>query len=262
MGKIKRKETKNMEQQLALSAISTLAYSIQMQAQGESWKYNDPWQRLGVTMDGEDLDLFIVRTHWSDITPLGETGYNMGFNGRAYLSTSQDWNKDNYFRPNLLGGSMEYDVDLSQVAADAMQHSTLSECRVLDLMASHLSPLMVCTTVMRPRLVEINVQSSTLWKLIFGLGELRAMLATRIPMASSTTVTGTAHALLISSLMTILRLPTVQELNSISILSKSSTSRSTSTPMQMVISRIMSSNSPREIVLCLSLQTAHLISLK
>jgi len=105
-----------MKQQLALSAISTLAYSIQMQAQGESWKYNDPWQRLGVTMDGEDLDLFIVRTHWSDITPLGETGYNMGFNGRAYLSTSQDWNKDNYFRPNLLGGSMEYDVDLSQVS--------------------------------------------------------------------------------------------------------------------------------------------------
>jgi len=67
-------------------------------------------------MDGEDLDLFIVRTHWSDITPLGETGYNMGFNGRTYLSTSQDWNKDNYFRPNLLGGSMEYDVDLSQVS--------------------------------------------------------------------------------------------------------------------------------------------------
>jgi hypothetical protein len=37
----------------------------------------------------------------------------MGFNGRAYFSMSEDWNPNAYFRPNLLGGSMEYDVDLS-----------------------------------------------------------------------------------------------------------------------------------------------------
>jgi hypothetical protein len=38
----------------------------------------------------------------------------MDFNGRAYFSTSQSWDPNAYFKPNLLGGSMEYDVDLSQ----------------------------------------------------------------------------------------------------------------------------------------------------
>jgi hypothetical protein len=38
----------------------------------------------------------------------------MGFNGRAYLSTSEDWDIDAYFKPLLLGGSFEYDVDLSE----------------------------------------------------------------------------------------------------------------------------------------------------
>ena len=67
-------------------------------------------------MDGEALDLYIAATHWTDINALSIDSYDLGFNGRAYLSTAQDWNKDTYFRPNLLGGSMEYDVDLSQVS--------------------------------------------------------------------------------------------------------------------------------------------------
>ena len=38
----------------------------------------------------------------------------MGFNGRVYLSNTQMFDKTQYFTPSLLGGSMEYDVDLSQ----------------------------------------------------------------------------------------------------------------------------------------------------
>jgi hypothetical protein len=38
----------------------------------------------------------------------------MGFNGRAYLTKAQNWDPNEYFKPNLLGGSLEYDVDLSQ----------------------------------------------------------------------------------------------------------------------------------------------------
>jgi hypothetical protein len=107
-----------MRQYLALSALSSLATSLKtaIGSQGEPWKYNDPWEGLEVTMDGEPLQLYITRTHWSEITPLGTNGYNMGFNGRTYLSTTQDWSKDTYFRPNLLGGSMEYDVDLGTVS--------------------------------------------------------------------------------------------------------------------------------------------------
>lgn len=66
-------------------------------------------------MDGEPLQLYITETHWSEITPLTSTSYDMGWNSRAYLSTTQDWSKDTYFKPDLLGGTMEYDVDLSRV---------------------------------------------------------------------------------------------------------------------------------------------------
>jgi hypothetical protein len=38
----------------------------------------------------------------------------MGFNGRAYFTTSKTWDPNAYFKPNLLGGSVEYDVDLSE----------------------------------------------------------------------------------------------------------------------------------------------------
>jgi len=39
----------------------------------------------------------------------------MGFNARTYFSTSETWDPNTYFKPNLLGGSMEYDVNLSEV---------------------------------------------------------------------------------------------------------------------------------------------------
>ena len=39
--------------------------------------------------------------------------FTLGWNGRAYLSNTQMFDKDQYYTPNLLGGSLEYDVDLS-----------------------------------------------------------------------------------------------------------------------------------------------------
>ena len=55
----------------------------------------------------------------ADIEP-GDLGgeFTMGFNGRAYLSNTQMFDKSQFFTPNLLGGSMEYDVDLSQVGCN------------------------------------------------------------------------------------------------------------------------------------------------
>lgn len=40
--------------------------------------------------------------------------FEIGFNARVYLTESQTWDPNAYFSPKLLGGSMEYDVDLSQ----------------------------------------------------------------------------------------------------------------------------------------------------
>jgi len=39
----------------------------------------------------------------------------IGFNARVYLTESRTWDPNAYFKLNLLGGSMEYDVDLSEV---------------------------------------------------------------------------------------------------------------------------------------------------
>ena len=102
-----------MKRSLAVSALSTLAASLKTTT--EPWKVNDPWEGLEVMMDGEPLQLYITETWWSEITPLSSSSYDMGWNSRTYLSTTQDWSKDTYFKPNLLGGTMEYDVDLSRV---------------------------------------------------------------------------------------------------------------------------------------------------
>jgi len=40
----------------------------------------------------------------------------MDHGGRAYLSTQREWDPDAYFKPNLLGGSLEYDVNLKKVS--------------------------------------------------------------------------------------------------------------------------------------------------
>jgi len=55
----------------------------------------------------------------ADIEPsdLGSE-FTMGFNGRAYFSNTQMFDKSQFFTPNLLGGSMEYDVDLSQASCN------------------------------------------------------------------------------------------------------------------------------------------------
>ena len=39
---------------------------------------------------------------------------NNSLGGRAYLSTQMMFDIDAYYKPNLLGGSMEYDVDVSK----------------------------------------------------------------------------------------------------------------------------------------------------
>ena len=45
-------------------------------------------------------------------------GFTIGFNGRTYLSNTEMFDKDQLFTPPLLGGSMEYDVDLSQAGCN------------------------------------------------------------------------------------------------------------------------------------------------
>ena len=64
---------------------------------------------LTVKVDGQDKTLYL--------TPQCGTGgasIDCGYNARATLSESPSLDPNGFFRPNLLNGSVEYDVDLSQ----------------------------------------------------------------------------------------------------------------------------------------------------
>lgn len=62
-----------------------------------------------VTVDGEPKTLYIVTP--DDIT--GGSGVNLPHGTRGYFSETPEASPENFFKPNLLMGYVEYDVDLS-----------------------------------------------------------------------------------------------------------------------------------------------------
>jgi len=66
-----------------------------------------------VEIDGKKETLYVQTPSWSSA---GTDGAEVSFdyNNRMYLSTSKELDTSKYFRANLLGGSIKYNVDLSQ----------------------------------------------------------------------------------------------------------------------------------------------------
>jgi len=64
---------------------------------------------INVTEDGVAKTLYIA-TH-DGIS--GGSGLGIPHNTRGYLSNTPQSGAENFYTPNLLGGSVEYDVDLS-----------------------------------------------------------------------------------------------------------------------------------------------------
>lgn len=66
-------------------------------------------------VDGAQTSLWVQWDRsWSEAETDGaELGFD--YNNRMYLSTQQEFDKTKYFTPNMLGGSVEYDVNLSEV---------------------------------------------------------------------------------------------------------------------------------------------------
>ena len=70
---------------------------------------------LIVDVDGVDTTLYVqYPVKWSSRSPT-DTDRTVSFdhNNRMYLSTQQGIDRNAFFTPNMLGGSIEYDVDLS-----------------------------------------------------------------------------------------------------------------------------------------------------
>jgi hypothetical protein len=67
------------------------------------------WSALSVNVDGKDQTLYVATNgeHSS-----GKT-LTLPYNTRGYLSKTPSLDPKGFFAPNLLGGSVEYDVNLS-----------------------------------------------------------------------------------------------------------------------------------------------------
>ena len=55
------------------------------------------------------------QTEWSDMSVGDENSITMNNRDRAYLSWSESPEPLSYFKPNLLGGYVTYDVDISEM---------------------------------------------------------------------------------------------------------------------------------------------------
>jgi len=76
---------------------------------------DDSYPSLTVQVNGVDTTLFVQYPKaWSSATTEGSE-LSFDYNNRLYLSTVQEVDTSKYFKPNMLGGSLEYDVDLSEV---------------------------------------------------------------------------------------------------------------------------------------------------
>jgi len=65
---------------------------------------------MTVKENGKDKELFIISPDW--YTPKGGNTMDVPYGGRSYLSPNNE-NKGVFYTPNLLGGTIEYDVDFS-----------------------------------------------------------------------------------------------------------------------------------------------------
>ena len=52
--------------------------------------------------------------YWAEAAVYDGTEIGFDYNNRMYLSTSPTLDTSAYFKPDILGGSLEFDVDLSQ----------------------------------------------------------------------------------------------------------------------------------------------------
>lgn len=77
-------------------------------------KAQSAYPSLKVMVDDVETELYAQYPSWAAVSTDDFT-VSYPFNKRAYLSTVDSLDTSKYFKPNLLGGAMEYDVDLSKV---------------------------------------------------------------------------------------------------------------------------------------------------
>ena len=93
--------------------------------------YAQTFTPITVKVNGVDTNLYVHTPSWSSATASG-SALSFKFNNRMYLSNSATTNTAAYFKPNMLGGSMEYDVDHSKVGCGCLSAIYLVRMPSLD----------------------------------------------------------------------------------------------------------------------------------
>ena len=78
--------------------------------------YNGTGDAVQIEIDGVQVTKYIATMDWGNCSTTGSQIYCPGPSSRAYImdSPSYDSNNPQYYEANLLGGSVEWDADLSQ----------------------------------------------------------------------------------------------------------------------------------------------------
>ena len=76
---------------------------------------NKAFDEIEIELDGEKKTLYIAANFTQNATT-PHTDYGVSADGRGYISNTRTLDSKNpdYFKPNLLGASVEWDVDLSK----------------------------------------------------------------------------------------------------------------------------------------------------
>lgn len=90
------------------ACLATAAMSFEMmETINDTW---GSWSKMTIYENGSPKDVYVAM---GSSNSSGDT-LNIPFNNRGYFSLSPSLDPSQFYKPNLLGGSVEYDVDLSQ----------------------------------------------------------------------------------------------------------------------------------------------------
>jgi hypothetical protein len=72
------------------------------------------YESMTITENGQSKTLYVAHPDW--YSGVSDNGVNLPEGARSYLFTEPAFDSENHYRPNLLGGSVEFDIDMSGVS--------------------------------------------------------------------------------------------------------------------------------------------------
>jgi len=72
------------------------------------------YDQINIELNGAPQTLYLQNVDWAQATVSDKSAVSMSYNSLAYLSWASYRDVTQYFKPSLLGGYVEYDVDLSR----------------------------------------------------------------------------------------------------------------------------------------------------